>query len=274
MTSRVHWLVLLFPLAALAAACDLAAGGLTGQATDEWTRTYPLTAGAELHVGNTNGLVEIEGVDGSTLDVRAERLVRATTDSAARSLLQRIVITEQVTPHRVSLDTERTSGLMIGAAFEVRYHVRAPKAAALQVDTTNGRIIVTGLAGPVVAGTTNGDVVASDLSGGIRARATNGAVVVGLASVGLDPIELHTTNGAVALTLPEDAKADLAASVTNGAINVSGVKLDAPGQSRRRVVGRINGGGTLIELSTTNGAIQVRAEGADQKPGPKTPERR
>src|SRR5213595_407746 len=108
MTSRVHWIViLLVPLAALGAACDLAAGALTGRASDEWTKTYPLTAGGELHVSNTNGLVEIEGVEGSTVDVRVERIARAANDSAARSLLQRVVIKEQATSDRVSVETER-----------------------------------------------------------------------------------------------------------------------------------------------------------------------
>jgi hypothetical protein len=43
MTSRVHWLVLLFPLAVLGAACDLAAGGTTIELT------------------TTNGAIRVQG---------------------------------------------------------------------------------------------------------------------------------------------------------------------------------------------------------------------
>jgi len=39
------------------------------------------------------------------------------------------------------------------------------------------------------------------------------------------------------------------------------VNLEPADRSRRRIVGRINGGGTPIQLSTTNGAIRVQARG-------------
>ena len=49
------------------------------------------------------------------------------------------MIKEDVKPDRVALETERMSGIMIGAGFEVRYHVRAPKSAVVNVTNTNGR---------------------------------------------------------------------------------------------------------------------------------------
>ena len=62
--------------------------------------------------------------------------------------------------------------------------------------------------------------------------------------------------------LPESAKADVSASCTNGRIQVSGPKLEVTEQSRRRLEGRMNGGGTSIELHTTNGSIRVRSRGS------------
>ena len=71
-------------------------------------------------------------------------------------------------------------------------------------------------------------------------------------------IELRTVNGELKLTLPGNANANLSASVTNGVIDTSGLALDLMGeQTRRRVRGRLNGGGTPIELATTNGPIRV-----------------
>jgi hypothetical protein len=108
------------PLSVALAGCDVSLGNLSARATDEWTHTYPLTAGGEVRIVNTNGRIDVEGVDGSTLEVRAERIARGATDSAARELLPRIVIKEDVKPDRVTLETERMSGIMIGAGFEVR----------------------------------------------------------------------------------------------------------------------------------------------------------
>jgi DUF4097 and DUF4098 domain-containing protein YvlB len=148
---------------------------------------------------------------------------------------------------------------MIGAAFEVRYHVRAPKNAVINVTNTNGQVALTALGGKVRAHTTNGGVNGRNLTGGVDAQSTNGGVTIDMASVGAERIALHTTNGGVTLTLPDSAKADLSASCTNGGINVSALeRFEVSEQSRRRVEGRLNGGGTSIEVRTTNGGIRVR----------------
>jgi hypothetical protein len=250
---------LVLPLAILVAGCDLSLGHLAARATDEWTRTYPLSPGGEVRIVNTNGKVEIEGVDGSTVEVRAERIARGATDAAARELLPRIVIKEDVKPDRVSLETERMSGIMFGAAFEVRYHVRAPRNAVVNVTNTNGQVALTSLNGKVVAHTTNGGVNGKNLTGGVDARSTNGGVTIDLASVGTERISLRTTNGGVTLMVPEKAKASISASWTNGGINVSSLEnLDVAEKSRRRFEGTLNGGGTPIDLQTTNGGIRIR----------------
>jgi len=260
MDLRVRHALTALPLAIVVSACDVRLGHLAGRATDEWTHTYPLTAGGQVRIGNTNGKIEIEGVDGSTVEIHAERIARGVTDTAARDLLPRIEIKEDVQPNRVSVETGRMRGIMFGASFEVRYHVRAPKGAAIEATNTNGLVTVNDMSGKVVAHTTNGGVNATGLSGGVDARATNGRVNIEMASVGSDRIALRTTNGGVTLTLPESAKADVSASCTNGGISVSGVKLEVSEQSRRHLEGKLNGGGTPIELQTTNGGVRLRSK--------------
>ena len=76
--------VLLLPLLVVLAGCDMACHGhLTGRATDEWTRSYPLAEGGEIRLVNTNGKIDVEGVSGSTVEIKAERIARGTTDAAA-----------------------------------------------------------------------------------------------------------------------------------------------------------------------------------------------
>ena len=261
--ARRALIVLLLPAALVLAGCDLSLGHLTARATDEWTRSYPLEAGGEVRIVNTNGKIEIEGTDGSTVEVRAEKIARGATDAAARELLPRITIKEDIKPDRIWLETERMSGIMIGAGFEVRYHVRAPKRAVVNITNTNGQVALSALDGKVRAQTTNGGVNGRNLSGGVDARSTNGGVTIDMASVGPDSISLRTTNGGVTLTLPDRTKANLTASCTNGGINVSSLEnLEISEQSRRRLEGRLNGGGTSIEVRTTNGGIRVRPRGA------------
>jgi hypothetical protein len=260
MTSRVSATRVFVASFALAlAACD-GPFDLPGRAVDEWTRSYPLVDGGQLQISNTNGTVEIEGVTGSMVEVRAERVARATTDSAARDLLSRFVIKEDVTPTRVSLESEQTGGFLTGVGYEVNYHVRAPKNAVVRATTTNGRIFLHALSGKTTATTTNGGISADALAGGITARTTNGSVDVELAALDAEAVDIRTTNGRVSLTLPRDGKADLDASVTNGAISVTGLTFEATDQSRRHVSGRINGGGPPVTVSTTNGAIRIGSQ--------------
>ncbi|HEY2906139.1 MAG TPA: DUF4097 family beta strand repeat-containing protein [Vicinamibacterales bacterium] len=218
-------------------------GHLSGRATDEWTHSYPLAAGGEVEIINTNGAIEFEPVDGSTVEVRAERIAKATTDDGARELLPRVTISENTNAKHVTIKTEGLGGLVIGASVEVRYHVKAPRTAPIRASNTNGQITINGMGGKIVAHT------------------TNGAVVMDLGAVA-DKIDASTTNGAVTLTLAADAKADLSASVTNGGISVTGLKLETTEQSRRKLEGKINGGGPSVELHTTNGAVRVRAKGS------------
>jgi DUF4097 and DUF4098 domain-containing protein YvlB len=251
---------LLVPVAVVLGGCDMSLGHLTARATDEWTRTYPLAAGGEVRIANSNGRIEIEGIDGSTVEVRAEKIAHGATDAAARELLPRIVIKEDATANRVSLETERMSGILIGVSYEVRYHVRAPKKAMVSVTNTNGQVLLTALSGEVTAQTTNGAVNGKSLTGAIEAHTTNGAVNIDMASVGSGRIALRTTNGSVTLAIPETAKADISASVTNGGISAGSLeKLEISETSRRKLEGRLNGGGTPIELRTTNGGIRIRA---------------
>jgi hypothetical protein len=259
MTSRVSAIgALVVPFALALAACD-GPFDLPGRAVDEWTRSYPLADGGQLRISNTNGIVEIEGVTESTVDVRAERVARAATDSAARDLLSRLVIKEDVAPARISLESERAGGFLTGVGYEVNYHVRVPKSAVVRASTTNGRILLRALSGKTTATTTNGSISADALAGGVTARSTNGRVDVELAALA-DAVDLRTTNGQVRLTLPPDARADLDASVTNGSISVTGLTFEASDQSRRHVSGRINGGGPPVTISTTNGAIRIGSQ--------------
>ena len=252
--------VFALPLAVVLAGCDVSLGNLQARATEEWTHSYPLTAGGEIRIVNTNGRIEVEGVDGSMVEIRAERIAKGATDSAARELLPRIVIKEDVKPDRITLETERMNGIMIGAGFEVRYHVRAPKNALVNLTNTNGQVTVNALSGKVVAHTTNGAVKGTNLTGGVDGETTNGSVSIDIASVGSEKISLKTTNGSVTLMLPEKAKATVAASVTNGGINVGSLdNFEVTEKSRRHLEGKMNGGGTAVELHTTNGSIRLRS---------------
>jgi hypothetical protein len=253
--------------AALATLVSLAGCNLQitnqAEARDEWKKTYPLAAGGTLEIRNTNGLIQIDPSDGATVEVVAERIVKASTDQAAKDALAQLEIREQVAPDKVVLDSTAHFGgvsIMFGGNREVRYHVRAPRSTNVYLVTTNGTIDVRGLTGTFHAEATNGKIVGSGLSNTATVETTNGTINLDVAALGGDGLSCTTTNGSVTVVVPRDAKARLSARVTNGGISTEGLTLGNVEQSRRRLDATLGGGGTAIRLETTNGAIVVKGK--------------
>ena len=246
------------------AACDISVndsgrsvGVARGKATDEWTRTYSIGQGGRLEIENVNGVVDASPADGSEVQVRAERSVKASTDEAARELLASIELREEVSPERVRIVTTAPRQRFGRSSYEVRYHVRVPKGLAVRFETVNGAVRLRNLDGQVTASTTNGSVEGHGLSGPVTASTTNGGVQMEMAAV-TGEVDLETTNGGIRLQLPPDAKANLEASCTNGGIRVSDLAVQGE-QTRRRVSGTINGGGPRVAAETVNGGIRISA---------------
>jgi hypothetical protein len=244
----------------LAGGCHGPIGELAGKASDEWVRSYELRPAGEIDVSATNGTIDLEGYDGKTVEVRAERTARAVNDEAARELVSKIEIKEEVSPDRVTIRTEGVSGLLIGVSYQVKYYVRAPHSVVARMRVTNGVVTAKRFSGHLVATSTNGGIVGEELGGKLEARSTNGTVRIALREVDPAGVTLRTTNGRVDLSLPASAKADLSAECRNGAVSVEGLTIEAFGeQSRRSVHGKLNGGGAPIDVETTNGAVRIRA---------------
>src|SRR3954464_6198526 len=85
-------------------------GPYNAEAKDTWSRTYTLSKNGDVAISNVNGRVDIEGVDGSTVQVDAERIARAGTEQLAKELLPKIPINDRSTPDFAQVETGRISG--------------------------------------------------------------------------------------------------------------------------------------------------------------------
>lgn len=254
-------LPVLMMVSAAAAGCDVAMADLREKQTAEWRKSYELQPGGRLEISNVNGRIDVQPASGNSVDVIAEKSVRAGSADAAKDALAQIEIQENASPSSVRIETKfrrRPSGFFGRWNQEVHYMVRVPPSTEVRVSTVNGGIEVSGLKGRVTAEATNGGVKAHDISGALDASTTNGGVEAELAEVAPSGVRLGCTNGGVRLRLPLDAKATISARVTNGGIHTDGVRIETTGESsRRRLEGRINGGGPPIDLSGTNGGIRI-----------------
>lgn len=262
---RRRQIVVALPLLATAilatSACDIAMADLRQKATAEWRKTYDVKPGGRLEISNVNGKIDVEPATGSSVEIVAEKSVRAASAEAAKDALGRIEIQDSVSPEHVRIETklQHNAGSFFGGKDqEVHYMVKVPSSLEVRLTTVNGGIELTGLKGRITAEATNGGVKAHDVSGAIDASTTNGGVEVELAQVAESGAKLGCTNGGISLRLPAEAKATISARITNGGINTSGVNIETTGESsRRRLDGRMNGGGPRIELEGTNGGIRI-----------------
>jgi DUF4097 and DUF4098 domain-containing protein YvlB len=241
--------------------CDVVTAELKHTETAEWRKTYELTPGGRVQISNVNGKIEVEPSTGTTVEVVAWKSAKGASQAAAKEALERIEIREDSSPSSISIETKvpRGGGWFLMGQPQVKYTVRVPAGADTKFSTVNGGVEVSGLSGRVIAETTNGGVSARNISGPIEASTTNGGVDVELARLAEGGATLECTNGGIRLRLPADARASISASITNGGINADGLALETTESSRRRLEGRLNGGGAPIRLEGTNGGIRIAA---------------
>jgi bifunctional DNA-binding transcriptional regulator/antitoxin component of YhaV-PrlF toxin-antitoxin module len=260
-TRRVRLAALLLPLLlTITAGCDLAMADFKQKETAEWRKTYEIQPGGRLEISNVNGKIDVEPSSGNTVEVVALKTAKGSSVDAARQALQRIEIREDISSTVVRLETKLQSGsaMFSGGGLEVHYTVRVPESIDIKMTTVNGGVELRGIKGKINAETTNGGIKATDISGAIEASTTNGAVEVELARVAEGGVKLECTNGGIKLQVPSDAKATISARITNGGIETNGLQIETTGEStRRRLDGRLNGGGPRLELEGTNGGIQI-----------------
>jgi Putative adhesin len=249
-------------LALAGTACDISLGaggfaiGLAGQSADTWTRSYTVTPGGRFEVVNVNGLVQVEPGSGAAIEVRAERRAKASSDETAKDLLGKVEMREDVQADAVRLEAKPPKTFRGGV--DIKFFVKVPSSVKVVARTVNGGIRLIGLPNDVEATTTNGGVEAEQVSGTLHVSTTNGGVRLALSDVGKGGLRAETVNGGVNVELPKDASADVSARVVNGGLGVDNLQLETIGeQSRRRLEGKLNGGGPPIDLGTTNGGIHL-----------------
>ncbi len=263
-------------LAVLVAALVLCSGPASAQAVfksldaDPWCReretdadresrcevreaTWP-SLGERLSIdASPNGGIEVVGWDRSEVKVRAKVVAVADSADEAARMAAEVRIDTAGTIHAEGPPGGRY------AHWWVSYQAFVPRRSDVQLESTNGGIRLTDVAGRIAFRTTNGGVSLTRVAGDVQGRTTNGGVEVRLAGSewqgqGLD---IQTTNGGVTLTVPDDYNALLETGTTNGRL-----RLDFPvtvqGEVKQRVSARLGRGGAPVRVTTTNGGVTVR----------------
>lgn len=147
----------------------------------------------------------------------------------------------------------------------------------VSASSSNGAIEFVDLNGPATARTTNGRIRMEEIQGPMEASTTNGGIVASMTrSTDERKMRFSTSNGSIELRLPAPLRNDVRASTSNGSIEIklpasasfqvaartsgSSIRTDFPIEgevTKKRIEGKVGGGGPLLDLSTSNGSISL-----------------
>jgi DUF4097 and DUF4098 domain-containing protein YvlB len=249
--------------------------------------TSPATGSLSI-VDRTNGDISVRAWDRNEVHVRA--LVRATARDleVAREIAASVVISE--------VDRLRASGPegRGNQSWSVDYDVQVPRETELTVSTVNGEVAIRELSGDVSVDAVNGAITISDVSGDISAEAVNGQIAISHVigdisaetvngSIEIDSVsgnvngravngrievtlvddrlagegvDLATVNGPVSLRIPHSLSAQLELETVTGGMDVD-FPITISGRLGRRISTTLGGGGPLVRVETTGGAIRI-----------------
>ncbi len=265
MTIRPAFALAAFLAAAAAPACDVRVNdkGVSldvnegGRAEDTWTRSYTVTKAGRFELDATFAGVELLPATGTAIEVVATRNVRANSDQAAKDLLARIEMKEEVAPDRVRLQAMLPEQRGNFRGMNLDYQVKVPPGLNVVIKSEFANVKLTRVHGRFDVSVTNGRISGEAVSGALQAQTVNGQVIMEMADV-TDDIKITTVNGALMLGLPPTANAAIEASAINGVVIVfENLPVKAQTKERQRLSGRLGAGGPRVDLQSTNGNVRI-----------------
>ncbi len=153
-----------------------------------------------------------------------------------------------------------------GSALKINVTSGGVQAGNLEFDNvdvycTSGSVTVDGVSGSVKAGSTSGAVRVANVMGSVEIGNTSGSATVIQPQTGIQPIRVNSISGSIKVVLNPEAAFDLDVNTTSGGFS-SDFDITVSGKLSKNVVGedlsgKVNGGGTIVELSTVSGGISL-----------------
>ncbi|WP_440989144.1 DUF4097 family beta strand repeat-containing protein [Haloarchaeobius baliensis] len=245
----------------------------TEEVTESVDRTVDVDGGTPVSVVGRNGDIAVTATDGDAVSVAATKRTRGGQDA-----LDEVAIRVETTDGAVRIVADYPDDLdLLARPVVVDFEIGVPSGVPVdRVETGNGDVTVTGVAGDATLATSNGAVTAEDVDGYVAMRTTNGPIeatgVAGLdRAVGTNGdidvelralrggVPVETTNGDVTVRAAPELEATFALETSVGEVSVAGLSLGRSTDRSDRVVGDLNGGGERVTVETTNGDVTLRA---------------
>ncbi|GEM_PF-540932 len=241
----------------------------------EWLETPSI-----IQVSTFNGSVRISSWEGDYVRVEGEKIARGLFRNELVRAIEGTSLLVEKADNILKIVASRPS-VVSPTVFSlgVSLNISIPKGLnkELQVETSNGRIDVSDLDGPLILRSSNGKIVVEGGRVILDARTSNAGIIIWGTELLPGFSEIKTSNGSVNVNtlVPEHGTIDMTTSnaniecylhsttdariamkTSNGEVRISDLSFTAERLTRERAEGRLNAGGDLkITLSTSNGSI-------------------
>lgn len=129
----------------------------------------------------------------------------------------------------------------------------------VDVKTSGGSIVVGKITGDVYARTSGGGIRVEEVSGSIKAATSGGSIRASILKQPEADCHLATSGGSITVYLVEGVKLDVNARTSGGRVRIDfPVTIQGGIISRRKLQGKVNGGGPGLYLRTSGGSINIR----------------
>ncbi len=238
---------------------------------DQWNKDYSLTGTPELRVDSGDGSIAVKSWDRSAISARV-------TTEGYKIAPGHVRIDEHQEGNNVQISVHEPHMVMFSfSRHTIRIELMVPRSANLDLHSGDGHIEIEQVRGTMRLDTGDGRIEARSLDGNLRARTSDGSIRV---QGRFDNLELHTgdghveaeiaagsrmnsawsvstSDGSVDLRLPGEFAADLDARTGDGHITLDLPVTVSGSFGRNKVRGKINGGGPVLEIRTSDGNIRL-----------------
>lgn len=241
---------------------------------DTWNKTYNVSGTPTLYVKAGDGNLHVTSGD-------SKRIAITVMTEGYRLAPGAVTIEESQAGDSVRLEVRVPHQHVVVFGWDHRridIQITVPRQASLDLNTNDGRIEASRVAGELRFHTGDGSMDLHDLEGSLLASSGDGHIN---ADGRFDALDIHTGDGhvvvdarrgsrigsdwrvksgdgSVRLRLPEGFGAELDAASGDGSIDVDfPVTIYGGRVKRSRVHGKINGGGGILEVRTGDGSIHI-----------------
>lgn len=244
-------------------------------AAEDWNKTYTVGNSPQLTVFTSDASIEVHaGGNGSisaALETRGYTLTGNDPD---------IRVTDSQAGDNVNITAKQRSHVRFcfGCSQSAHMRITAPAGTRLMLKTSDGSIKVFDIKAPADLNTSDGSIEVRGFDGALHARTSDGSMQIAgrFDDLRLDTSDgsitlqvergskvttdwrLHTSDGSIRAALPEDLSADVNFSTGDGSIHSELPLNDVHGPiSKRSLTGKLNSGGRMLEMRTSDGSIHV-----------------